>query len=84
MLLNIQYFALLCGGLWGLGIFLMTWFVIWRNGITHEKMLIGRVYFGYSVSPRGSVIGFFWGFVDGVISGAILGWIYNVIAAKFI
>jgi hypothetical protein len=62
----------------------MTWFVIWRSGSTREKMLIGRVYIGYSVSPRGSVIGFFWGFVDGVISGAILAWLYNMIASKFI
>jgi len=84
VLLNIKIFAFVCATLWGLGVFLMTWFIILRSGVTGEKTLIGRVYLGYSVSPRGSLVGFFWGFVDGLISGALLAWIYNAIASKFI
>jgi CDP-diglyceride synthetase len=71
----------MCGILWGLGVFCMTWFILLRKGESTSKTFLGRAYFGYSISPRGSVIGFAWGFCDGLISGALLAWIYNSIAA---
>ena len=43
---------------------------------------IERVYIGYEFTPVGSVIGFLWGFVDGLIGGAIVAWLYNLVAAR--
>jgi len=35
------------------------------------------------MSPLGSLIGLVWGFVDGLIGGAIFAWLYNLLAARF-
>jgi hypothetical protein len=40
------------------------------------------VYRGYSITPLGSVVGLIWGFVDGLIGGAIFAWLYNIIAVR--
>jgi hypothetical protein len=66
-----------CGLLWGLGLFLVTWWIIVLDGATGELTFIGRIYRGYSISPGGSVFGLAWGLVDGAIGGAIFAWLYN-------
>ena len=81
MKLNVKAFALAFGLLWGLGLFLTTWWIIAWDGATGEQTLIGQVYRGYNVSPLGSVIGMVWGFVDGLIGGAIFACVYNLIAS---
>jgi len=70
MRLKVKAFALSCGLIWGLGLFLLTWWIIF----------IGRLYRGYSISPLGSVIGLVWAFFDGLIGGAIFAWLYNLLA----
>jgi hypothetical protein len=40
-------------------------------------VLLDHFYYGYSVTPLGSLIGLVWGFVCGAICGAILAWLYN-------
>ncbi len=80
MSLNSRAFAFACGAVWGVGIFLLTWWIIAFDGATGEVTWIGRVYRGYSLSPAGSVIGLVWGFVDGSISGAIFAWVYNALS----
>lgn len=82
MKLNVKAFALACGILWGLGLFLLTWWVIAFDGATGEATMIGRVYRGYSISPLGSVLGLLWAFADGLIGGAVFAWLYNVIASR--
>ena len=37
---------------------------------------------GYNISASGSIIGLAWGFVDGLIGGAIFAWLYNFIAVR--
>jgi hypothetical protein len=74
---NVKAFALACGLLWGFGLLLITWWVIIFEGATGELMGIGRVYRGFDISPLGSVIGLLYGFVDGLIGGAIFAWLYN-------
>ena len=83
MRLNVKAFGLTCGILWGLGLFVITWWIIAFEGVTGEPTFIGRLYRGYSISPAGSLIGFVWALVDGVVGGAIFAWLYNVLAAKF-
>jgi hypothetical protein len=80
MKLNVKAFALTSGILWGLGLFLGTWWIILFKGSMDIETFIGMIYLGYSVTPLGSVIGLVWAFFDGLICGAIFAWLYNLIA----
>ena len=79
MKLNVKAFALTCAILWGLGVFMLTWWIVLLDGATGDVTFLGRIYRGYSISPMGSVIGFGWAWVDGFIGGAVFAWLYNVI-----
>ena len=80
MKLNIKSVALTCGIVWGLGLFLLTWWFIAFDGSTGEPTLIGKLYRGYTVSPIGSVIGLAYALFDALIGGAIFAWLYNTLA----
>ena len=82
MKLDVKALALACGLLWGLGLFFVTWWVILFDGASGDPTIIARVYRGYSLSPVGSVIGLLWAFFDGLIGGAVVAWLYNLIAAR--
>ena len=84
MKLNVKAFSLTCGIVWGLGLFLLTWWIIAFDGTTGEPTIIGRLYRGFNISPAGSFIGFIWAFVDGLIGGAIFAWLYNLISTRFL
>ena len=77
MKLNVRAFALSCGIIWGVGLFLITWWIIAFEGVTEESTFIARIYLGYRISPLGSIIGLMWAFADGIIGGAIFAWLYN-------
>ncbi len=77
MKLNLKAFALACAIFWGFGLFIGTWWMIFMEGPSTEPTLISRLYLGYRITPLGSIIGLAWGFVDGLISGAIFAWLYN-------
>ena len=77
MKFNVKAFALACGLLWGFSLLFITWWVIIFEGATGDLMCIGHVYRGFDISPLGSVIGLLYGFVDGLIGGAIFAWLYN-------
>ena len=72
MKLNVPAFALAFGIWWGVGLFLLAWWIIWVVGPLGSPTFIERIYIGYEFTPVGSVIGFLWGFVDGLIGGAIV------------
>ncbi len=78
MKLNIKSFALTTGIFWGVGLFLITWWIILFDGATGEPTIIARVYRGYSISPLGSLIGLIWALIDGLLGGAIFAWLYNL------
>ena len=80
MRFDVKACALTCGLIWGLGLFVLTWWIMAFDGSTGEVTFIGRLYRGYTISPTGSVIGLAWGFVDGAIGGAIFAWLYNRLA----
>jgi len=82
MKLNVKAFALTCALVWGLGLFLLTWWIIVLDGATGEITFIGRFYRGYNISPVGSIIGLVWASIDGLIGGAIFAWLYNLISAR--
>lgn len=82
MKLDVKAFALACAILWGLAVLLVTWWIILFEGATGEITLLGHIYRGYNISMMGSLIGLVWGFVDGLICGAIFAWLYNLLVGK--
>ena len=83
MKLNTKAFALACGLVWGIGLMLITWWIMLMDGTTGEITFIGKVYRGYSISLGGSFMGLVWGLIDGAIGGAILAGIYNYFVGRF-
>ena len=82
MKLNVFAFGLTCGLIWGIGLFVLTWWIIAFEGATGEVTLIGRVYRGFSISPTGSIIGLVWALADGMIGGLVFAWLYNFISSR--
>ena len=82
MRLNTRAFALTCGILWGLAIFVAT---VWLKAFGFEGQLIRTLdhfYFGYSFSFVGAIIGAVWGFVDGLVCGFVFAWLYNKLSGE--
>lgn len=77
MKLDVKACALTSGLIWGLGLFILTWWIMAFDGVTGEMTFIGRLYRGYSISPTGSLVGLAWGLLDGFIGGALFAWLYN-------
>jgi hypothetical protein len=82
MRLDVKAFALTSGLLWGVGLFLITLWIILLDGPTGERTLLGQIYRGYSLSPMGSLAGLVWGFCDGLLGGAVFAWLYNLLAGS--
>lgn len=82
MKLNVRAFALACGVIWGVGVFILTWWVIAFEGTTGEPTILGLVYRGYTISPMGSLIGTVWAFFDGLVGGLVFAWLYNLLAPR--
>jgi len=83
MKLNVKAFALTAALIWGIGLFLITWWVIILEGASGTKTVLSVVYRGYCISPAGSLVGLAWGLVDGLIAGAIFAWLYNFLVSRF-
>jgi hypothetical protein len=82
MKLNVKAMALTFGIIWGLGLFILTWWIIFFDGASTDATFIGKIYRGYTITPLGSVIGLAWGLVDGACGGAIFAWLYNLLCPK--
>ena len=78
MKLDIRAFAIAMAIVWGLGLFIMTWWIIAFDGSNTSITFISQLYRGYSITPIGSLIGLAWAAVDGLIGGAIFAWVYNL------
>ena len=79
--LNVKALGLVMGLLCGLALFIATNWLIIKGGkpLGPHLSLLNQYFAGYSVSFRGSLIGFAYGFAVGALSGALIGWIYNKI-----
>lgn len=82
MKLDVKAFAFTCALLWGMGLFVLTWWIIIFDGSSSDTLLIGRIYRGYTVSPSGSFIGLLWAVPDGLIGGAVFAWLYNRLSGR--
>lgn len=81
MRFNVKALALAAAIFSGGAVFLITWWLI-LLGHGGTTFILCRAYPGYCVSPLGSVIGLLWGFVDGLICGAIFAVLYNALLPK--
>ena len=80
MKLDVRAFGLALGCFWSASMLLlgfMSSITSWGEKIVR---LFSTVYIGYRGTPVGSLIGAFWGFLDGAISGILIAWIYNKLA----
>lgn len=77
MRLNVRASALSLGIIWGLLVFLFTWWLYFRQISVDQPTLVGKVYPYYTISPLGSLLGLAYGFIDGLIVGWAFAWIYN-------
>ncbi len=73
----------LAGGiLWGLCMFICTVIALYTGYAAQFLNLMSSIYFGYTISWGGSLIGFIYGFLDVFIGLFLLGWLYNLLNYK--
>ncbi len=82
MRLNTWSFALGTGLVLGGVVFLATVMVLVQDGGGHTLGLLKVYYLGYSVSWGGSIVGLFWGFVNGFVAGAVIALVHNLFAKQ--
>ncbi len=69
------------GIVWGGSLFFTTWISYYTGyGRLFLQALAESIYPGYSITPPGSFLGLVYGFLDGLISGAVVAWLYNRMA----
>lgn len=79
-MINIRAFALTCGIFWAASLILIAVLTMKTGlGLSFVDMA-AEVYLGYGPTPVGVVIGAVWGFLDGLVCGAIFAWLYNKLA----
>jgi hypothetical protein len=71
--------AVVCGLIGGMGLFLMTVWLLLKGGteVGSHLQLLSNYFIGYSVTWKGSIIGLLYGFLTGAILGWIIGFLYN-------
>jgi hypothetical protein len=84
MRLDVKAFALTCALLWGVGLPILTWWIMAFDGASADPTWLGHIYRGYSLTFPGSLIGAIWAFFDGLIGGAVFAWLYDFIEAHVV
>ena len=73
--------AVVCAIMGGLGLFVMTAWLLIKDGpnVGEHLQLLSNYFIGYSVTWWGSVVGLFYGALCGGVMGWTVGMIYNKI-----
>lgn len=71
--------ALVCALLGGVGLFVMTIWLVIQDGpqVGRHLQLLSNFFVGYSVTWAGSIVGLFYGALTGGLIGWAIGRIYN-------
>ena len=83
MKFNIKALALACAILWGLVMLVMGLTnLVWSGYGQQFLQTMASVYLGYHAtrSVAEVIVGTLYGFVDGLIAGAVFAWLYNQFA----
>jgi hypothetical protein len=83
MKLRIRAFGLTTGIVLGLAVFLLTMVYLIFNYESSTLVKLHKVFPGFDITFVGGVLGLVWGFVYGVIGGAIFAWLYNKLQGLF-
>ncbi len=79
--LNVKALAIGIGATWGLGMLFVGWASIFGLG-TKIVEVMSSLYIGFAPSFLGGIAGAIWGFFDGAVGGAIIAFIYNIVAER--
>lgn len=71
-------FGLSLGVVWGASVVIMGLLAHYFAYGTAFVTAVGVVYVGYEPSIMGSLIGGLFGFIDALVGGVIIAWLYNV------
>lgn len=75
--LNKKAMALSFGITWGVALFIFGLISMFGWG-TYLVDVLSSVYIWYGPSFIGAIFGGMWGFIDGVIGGFVIAWLYNM------
>jgi hypothetical protein len=80
--LRSRLMALVFAMVGGTGLFVATVWLLVRGGhnVGEHLGLLGNYFPGYTVSPLGALLGFFYGALTGAVLGWSISWIYNRVA----
>jgi hypothetical protein len=78
---SIKALAVAIGVLWAIYVLLLGWIAAFGWG-KEMVTVLSSLYIGYKPTFVGGIIGGIWAFVDGAIAGAIIAWVYNLVAKK--
>ena len=67
------------GVLWAIYVFCIGITAMFGWGVALVDVL-ASLYIGYGASIIGAIIGAIWAFVDGLVAGVIIAWVYNKVA----
>ncbi len=83
ILLNGKLLGIVLGFLFGSGLFLATNFLLLKGGphVGAHLGLLSNFFPGYRVTFLGSIVGFGYMFIVGMLMGTVLGAVYNKIAS---
>jgi len=71
------------GSVWGVSLFITTWISYYTGyGRLFLEVLAQSIYPGYTITPLGSFLGLSYGFADGFVSAALMGYIYNKLVKR--
>ena len=71
------------GSVWGVSLFIITWISYYTGyGKLFMEVLAQSIYPGYTITPLGSFLGLLYGFADGFVSVALIGYIYNKLVKR--
>ena len=80
--LNAKLLGIVFGVLLGMGMFLVTNFLVLKGGenVGQHLVLLSQFFPGYRVTFLGSLVGFAYAFAVGLVVGSVLGAVYNKVA----
>ncbi|MDF1646747.1 MAG: bacteriophage holin [Legionellaceae bacterium] len=71
-------FGLSLGVLWGASVLIMGLLAHYFSYGSEFVGAMGVIYVGYEPSIMGGIIGGLFGFIDALVAGALIAWLYNI------
>lgn len=77
MTLGVISFGLAIGTTWGVFVFILGIMAALFGWGVEAAQILSSIYIGFSPTIAGTFAGAVWGFVDGLIAGVMIAWLYN-------